>query len=63
MYSCCNTKNSNYAVAATPEPTTTQFLQHQKQKLRSCYSQQHQPSKAGYFATTGSNKRQLSEVR
>jgi len=31
-----NTKNSNYAVAATPETTTTQLPQHQKQQLRSC---------------------------
>lgn len=42
-----------------------QLLQHQKQQLRSCYSQQRQLSKAGecYFATTRNNKRKLSEDR
>ena len=63
MYSCCNTRNSNYAVSTTPETTTTQLLQHQKQQLRSCYSQQPQPSKACYFATARNNKRQPSEER
>lgn len=61
IYSCYNTRNSNHAVAATPEIATTQLLQHQKQQLRSCYSQQQQLSKAGYFATAGNNNRQLSE--
>jgi hypothetical protein len=59
MYSCCNTKNSNYAVAVTPETATTQLLQHQKQQLRSCYSQQQQLPKASYFVTTTNNRWQL----
>jgi len=36
LRSCCNTRNNDYAVAATPETATTQLLQHQKQQLRSC---------------------------
>ena len=59
MYSCCNTKNNNYAVAATPETATTQLLQHQKQQLRSCYNQQHQSPKAIYFVTAANNEWQL----
>lgn len=31
--SCYNTRNNNYAVAATPERATTQLLQHQKNQL------------------------------
>ena len=59
MYSCCNTKNSNYAVVVTPETATTQLLQHQKQQLCSCYSQQHQSPKASYFLKTANNRGQL----
>jgi hypothetical protein len=50
MNSCCNTKNSNYAVAATPETATTQLLQHQQQQL----------PKASYFVTAMDNRWQLS---
>ena len=56
--SSCNTRNSNYVVAVTPEIATTHLLQHQQQQL----------SKEGTTLfcnnwNTGNDKQQLSEDR
>jgi len=57
LCSCRNTKNSNYAVAATPEIATTQLLQQQRHQLSKagkryfCNSWNTRNSKAGTATT------------